>query len=144
MSDPYASHLNVLTTMLNTYQPERVLEYGSGRYSTPLFLARPHIKKLTVVETDFIWRRELVHNNQDPRMTVLVEGNPSPMNYDLIFIDDGISADQRCRTIRAVLSRRHPVVIIHDANVPQYRELIDELADDVMVYKTDPDTAVIL
>ena len=130
--------------MLNTYQPERVLEYGSGRYSTPLFLARPHIKKLTVVETDFIWRRELVHNNQDPRMTVLVEGNPSPMNYDLIFIDDGISADQRSRTIRAVLSRRHPVVVIHDANVPEYRELIDELADDVMIYKTDPDTAVIL
>jgi predicted O-methyltransferase YrrM len=143
VSDRYASHLNVLTTVLNTYKPKRILEYGSGRYSTPLFLARPHVEKLHVVETDFTWRRELVTNHKDDRMTVLVEGNPPPSSYDLIFIDDGISADQRCRTIRAVLSRPHPVVVIHDAEVPEYRELMDELADEVLIYRTDPDTAVI-
>ncbi len=144
MRDRYASHRNVLKTVLNTYKPEKVLEYGSGKYSTPIFLNRPHVKKLTVVESDFTWRRELVYKYKDPRMTVLVEGNPRPMNYDLIFIDDGSTADQRCRTIKAVLSRPHPVVVIHDVEVPEYRELIDELADEVLTYKTDPDTAVIL
>jgi hypothetical protein len=144
MRDPYASHLSVLTTLLNTYHPERVLEYGSGKYSTPLFLSRRHIKKLTVVEQDLVWRQELVYNNHDPRMTVLAEGNPSPMNYDLILIDDGITSEQRCRTIRAVLSRRHPVVVIHDAEVEEYRELMDELAEEVLIYRTGPDTAVIL
>jgi hypothetical protein len=144
VSDRYASHLKVLTTVLNTYKPKRVLEYGSGKYSTPLFLARPHVEKLTVVETDFIWRRELVYNNHDPRMTVLVEGNPPPASYDLVFIDDGVDLDHRCRTIRAVLSRPHPVVVIHDAEVEEYRELMEELADEVLIYRTDPDTAVIL
>lgn len=141
MSDPYASHVQVLNAMLNTHKPKRILEYGSGKYSTELFLSRPHVEKLTVVETDFEWRRRLP---KDDRLTVLVEGYANSMNYDLVFIDDGISADHRCRTIRNVLSRRHPVVVIHDADVPEYRELMDELADEVLIYRTDPDTAVIL
>jgi predicted O-methyltransferase YrrM len=139
--NPYSSHLQVLTAMLNTHKPKRVLEYGSGEYSTPLFLSRPHVEALTVVESDFEWRRKLP---EDDRMTVLVEGFANPRNYDLVFIDDGVNADQRCRTIRDVLSRPHPVVVIHDADVPAYRALIDELADDVLIYNTSPDTAVIL
>jgi predicted O-methyltransferase YrrM len=139
--DPYASHLQVLTTILNTYKPKRILEYGSGEHSTPLFLSRPHVEALTVVERDFEWRRKLP---KDDRMTLLVEGYANPNNYDLVFIDDGVNADQRCRTIRNVLSRKHPVVVIHDAEVPQYRALMEELADEVLIYRTDPDTAVIL
>ena len=139
--DPYASHLQVLTTILNTYKPKRVLEYGSGEHSTGLFLSRPHVEALTVVEQDFEWRRKLP---KDDRMTVLVEGYANPNNYDLVFIDDGVNADQRCRTIRDVLSRPHPVVVIHDAEVPEYRALMEGLADEVLIYRTDPDTAVIL
>lgn len=142
--DRYASHLKVLTTVLNTYKPKRVLEYGSGRHSTPLFLSRPHVEKLTVVESDFVWRRELTTEYRDDRMTVLVEGYANPRNYDLVFIDDGVNADQRCRTIRNVLSRKHPVVVIHDAEVPEYRKLMEELADEVLIYRTEPDTAVVL
>jgi len=141
MRDPYASHLQVLNTILNTHKPKRVLEYGSGEYSTGLFLSRPHVEKLTVVETDFEWRRKLP---KDDRVTVLVEGYDNPNSYDLVFIDDGVTADHRCRTIRNVLSRRHPIVVIHDAEVPEYRELIDELADEVLIYRTDPDTAVVI
>jgi hypothetical protein len=141
VSDPYASHVQVLTAMLNTHKPKRILEYGSGEYSTPLFLSRPHVENVTVVETDFEWRRKLP---KDDRLTVLVEGYCNPMNYDLVLIDDGVNTDHRCRTIRAVLSRKHPVVVIHDADVPEYRELMDELADEVLIYKTSPDTAVIL
>jgi predicted O-methyltransferase YrrM len=140
MRDPYASHVQVLTAILNTHKPKRVLEYGSGQYSTQMFLDRPHVEALTVVETDFEWRRKLP---KDERMTVLVEGYANPGNYDLVFIDDGATADHRCRTIRNVLSRPHPVVVIHDAEVKEYRELMDELADEVLIYRTGPDTAVI-
>lgn len=139
----YHSHLQVLASVLAANRPERVLEYGAGHHSTPLFLARKELKQLVSVEVDLGWREVVEEKYADPRLRVLPKGNPIPSNFDLVFIDDGTHRRDRMRTIRAVLSRPHPIVVIHDCEVPEYAALIDEYSTNYTVFPSDPDTAVL-
>jgi hypothetical protein len=55
-SDPYASHLGLLTRIGPGIT--QVLELGAGQYSTPLFLDRavyPDLKRLVSIEPDRKW-----------------------------------------------------------------------------------------
>jgi predicted O-methyltransferase YrrM len=146
--DPYATHLQVLNAVLNTYKPKRVLEYGGGLHSTHLFLTRPNLESLVTVEPNPEWRSRLESIYPDERLTITASSKLSPTNFDLIFIDNGQDGEQplgaeRRATIRSVLSRRHPIVVVHDAQVPEYATAIEEFSVDYDVYRTDPDTAVI-
>lgn len=134
----YATHLPVLAEVMDRECPARVLEYGAGDISTRFFLAFP-VEHLTSVEVDKDWRGRITTN--DPRHTVLAEGQPDASDFGLIFIDDGQNAAERTETIRAVLLRPHPAVVIHDAEV--YADVIDDLATDYRIFPTAPDTAVI-
>ena len=141
MPDPYASHVRPLRALLIAERPRRVLEYGGGEYSTGLFLSFGHLERLVTVEADEDWRTRLTSMFSDRRHRIVSSGNPSPDDFDLIFIDDGTSAAQRTQTIRAVLSAPHPTVVIHDAEV--YAPVIDEYTQVYEVFPTGPDTAVI-
>lgn len=141
MGDRYATHLPVLTKIMDRDRPARVLEYGAGTTSTSFFLNRPEVRRLTSVEVNQGWRERVT--TDDPRHTVLSGGHPDPEGFDLIFIDDGQDAAHRVKSIRAVLSGPHPTVVIHDAEVPAYAQVIDELATHYAIFPTAPDTAVI-
>ena len=140
-ADPYASHLPVLRALVEMVKPRAVLEFGAGDYSTPFFLTLD-IESLWSVETDPAWAVRAQSN--DTRHTVAAEA-PSLSGFDLVFIDDGKNASDREHTIRNVLKEDHPVFVIHDAEVPEYRAAIHDLASERAVFcaLAMPQTAVI-
>lgn len=135
-SDPYSTHLPVLREVLTAERPKRILEFGGGDYSTPLLLE--HAEELVVVETDPKWRRRLAETYPQAQV---VPRRPSPARFDLVFIDDGENAAHREETIHFVLTRRHPLTVIHDAET--YLGTINRLSVHYEVFNhTHPATAI--
>lgn len=139
MADPYASHLPVLRALLDTYPIRRVLEFGAGPYSTPLFLDSP-LGELVSVEPDPEWQEKV--GTGDERH-VVVPSHDGPLDFDLILIDDGTCEAERNETIRRVLPDKPPLVVVHDAEV--YRSTIFELARDRCLFISflKPQTAIV-
>jgi predicted O-methyltransferase YrrM len=133
MNDPYASHLPVLDELGETVEMRRVLELGPGLHSTAWFLRRPELERLVSLETNEEWFTRIpLHEKLTLRYvgdipTALAEYDLT--DFDLVFVDNGDTATEREPAIRAVLSQPHPIVVIHDAEVPQYRAAIDDFAD---------------
>lgn len=140
--DPYASHLPILRAVLAAYKPKRVLELGSGPHSTPLFLDAG--VKLTSLETDDDWFMQAEERGDfDVRLVENVaESLPALTDYDLVFVDDSDTLDDRLATIRAALSQPHPLTVLHDAEVPEYRAAITELSRCIFVCTVDPHVAI--
>jgi predicted O-methyltransferase YrrM len=138
--DEYATHLPVL----RGYRPRTVLEFGPGLHSTAHFLSLPCLKRLVSIEHNQEWHDRLALKFQDPRWELRrsIPPWPAPRNFDLVLIDDGDTYTQRVETIRWVLKRKHPVVVIHDAEVGAYKELLEGV--DHFVYDAlTPHTAVV-
>ena len=53
----YGTHLPVLKSMLEVFQPRGILELGAGKVSTPLF--HEYGKKLITIETNAQWVQEV-------------------------------------------------------------------------------------
>jgi predicted O-methyltransferase YrrM len=145
---PYATHLAVLTEVVDQSMRD-VLELGAGAYSTPFFLALPKLKRLVSLETSPEWfafvKDDFANTKLDLR---LVESVPEALadmdltDFDLVFIDNGVNAEERGAAIRSVLTQPHPLVVIHDAEV--YGGLLDQLAPDHTVHRDEePWTAVV-
>jgi hypothetical protein len=139
----YGSHLPVLRALLAQLQPHNVLEYGAGLFSTPEFLRRDELVRLISVEPDAAWRSKVAKACKDPRLVLRSELHVDPNFFDLILIDNGECMADRLEVIRYVLSRPHPIVVIHDADVAQYAAAIKELAIYHTTVATDPPTAVV-
>lgn len=141
--DVYETHVPVLEAL--DPPPTRVLEFGAGKYSTKAFLAMDSVSRLVSVETDPSWRKEVRNRYRDKRWELL-DGSEVPdlEKFDLVFIDDGANAQERIPTIVYVLSRKHPRVVIHDAEYGPYRDTIAMFTDDYVVHADyQPYTAVI-
>jgi predicted O-methyltransferase YrrM len=124
-AERYASHLIALKALLATLKPRRILEFGSGLYSTSFFLRSRRLESLVSVEDDPEWA-EQVRANGDKRLVVQPRFDGSLMDFDLVFIDSGRTVEERTKTIRWVLRQEHPVVAIHDAET--YARVIAELS----------------
>ena len=147
MDDAYASHLPVLDLLAQDMEMRRVLELGPGLHSTKWFLQRPELERLVSLETNLEWFNRIPLHE---KLTLRYVGDiPNALSdydltdFDLVFVDNGDSAAEREPAIRAVLSQPHPVVVIHDAEVPQYRGAIDDLVDEYTVSSQTPQTAVV-
>lgn len=153
---PYATHVPVLVALALLVRPRRILEFGSGVYSTSLFLDAaifPDTESVTVLENDAEWyaRLQKVHGD-DPRLhAVRVEGTMAQTagtldctKYNLIFVDDSTSEQLRANTI-AVLSSQagngHPIVI-HDFQVKKYRWAGRRLRNRFVFTALTPQTCV--
>jgi predicted O-methyltransferase YrrM len=141
--DPYASHLPTLRAVLRTYSPKRVLELGTGPHSTSLFIEAG--VTLTSLETSGAWHEKAQgYGEFDLRLVDDVATClPSLTDYDLVFVDDSDNLADRERSIRAVLSQPHPLTVIHDAEVPEYRTAIRELGNGIFVCTHAPHTAIV-
>jgi hypothetical protein len=53
----YGTHLPVLKSIVEVFQPRGVLELGAGKFSTPLFYHQ--VEKVVTVETDHKWIQEV-------------------------------------------------------------------------------------
>ena len=130
--EPFATHLPVLAALAQAVEVRRVLELGSGAYSTPLFLDRgvfPLLEVLHSYEDDREWSTTVLDRvGSDPRLELrLVDAVPDAVpqdlsHYDLIFIDDSQNSVARSRTIRQVAARRpNGLIAIHDFETRTYR-----------------------
>ena len=131
----YATHVPVLIGLAAIRRIERVLEFGSGHYSTHTFLERAvfgDLKALQSVENDPAWAEKIrAEVKDDPRCVVTSVGGPicdavstfDLETFDLILVDDSTSAEERAATIRRLASLHpiHPWIVIHDYEVEEYR-----------------------
>lgn len=137
----YGSHLPALRALSWVMPMRRVLEFGGGHYSTAFFLSV--CEQLVTVEADPKWRAKLATEFTSKRHSVRVEAPTQLRRFDLIFIDDGANARQRVKTIRWVLSRPHPPVVIHDSEHQAYRDAIKAAGHDHIAFDTNPRTELV-
>lgn len=116
----YASHLPVLKALCADLKPRRVLEFGAGFHSTAFFLGLEGLEKLVSVEVDARWELRMRKEFPDERLKLVGHPPEKMEDFQLVFIDDGKNAAEREETIRWVLGRPHPPVVIHDAEVLDY------------------------
>ena len=126
---PYATHMPVLIALAVVVRPRRVLELGSGPFSTSLFLDKdvfPDLETLVSYEDDEEWAPVVMDalgtaTRLDFRMVDEVrEAVPVADldSFDLIFIDDSRTAGERSQTIRTVAAAR-PRGVVVKAFTPQ-------------------------
>lgn len=154
---PYGSHIPILMISGAIFQPKRILELGTGFFSTSLFLdaeAFPSVEQLHSIENDLKWfdqvrsacesdakwRPDMWTGPVDERIRSL-----DLANYDLIFIDDSQDQQSRTKTIQAVFAGKPPCpVIIHDAECWRYRRQVWAHRPYVIFTAFTPQTAVCL
>jgi hypothetical protein len=137
--DKYSTHIPVLRALAKAMPVRRVLEFGSGFYSTCTFLDRaafPLLEVLVSVETDPRWVEQMRRSIHNDRWLCLhsapVEALlPGLDDYDLVLVDDGVVdveidspgySTQRVATIRALANHQPAAVIaIHDYERTAYQ-----------------------
>lgn len=133
--NPYATHIPVLIGLARLISIRRVLELGCGDYSTRTFLnetAFPELSLLHSIENDREWAERTSSSIEKtsrfqltPVETQMSLYIPSirDWNYELIFIDDSLTAAERAETIQQVAQHCHAnnIIVIHDFDVLDYR-----------------------
>jgi hypothetical protein len=132
---PYATHIPVLVGLAAAFLPQRLVEFGSGDFSTLTFLNEmvfPSLIGLSSYENNLSWNQ---------RMEAKLAGNPrvnlhffegrmrdavstaSLAEADVIFIDDSPSGWERAHTVAAVAQAcgERPITIVHDYDLPAIR-----------------------
>jgi hypothetical protein len=131
--------LPVLMGLSSLFTVRRVLELGAGRHSTSAFLDRylfPDLLVLHSLENDQSWLDEVTSEHaHDPRVQFTsVAGamqsalsNLSLGEYDLIFVDDSKTIEERTQTIDAFTHQCPvgPLMVIHDFEQVPYQEAAD-------------------
>lgn len=157
----FGTHLPVLAAL--DPQPQRVLEFGTGYFSTKAFLMMDSVVELTSIEDDPEWR-ERMRWEFGPRGSVWEEYTetdflrwtllsaedevPPFENFDLIFVDDGRDpqGSERLATTEYVLSQPHPKAVFHDVDFQPFLDAIHRLTGGTgyEVYRDlTPHTAVV-
>jgi predicted O-methyltransferase YrrM len=130
----YATHLPVLVGLAKATTIRSVLELGTGQYSTTTFLNRRIFSDLEILhsyENDVSWANSMRRVTEaDSRATLnVVNGSIAAAmsglditDYDLVFVDDSLSADERVKTINTLRDSQPEIsiIVIHDFEVPQY------------------------
>jgi hypothetical protein len=127
----YFSHLPVLRAVGACAMIRSVLEFGAGMYSTPLFLDRetfPNLEKLQCVEHNPEWVRFISNDftGNDHRVA-WCDDHPSwnINSYDLIFVDDGETIEERVDTLsRVCKSLGYPLMVVHDWRYKEYQSVV--------------------
>lgn len=130
--DIYATHLPVLKEIGRVVPIMNVLELGAGSYSTAAFCSGdfPAIRWIDSYETDWGWynqlRKVIVHSaltlNYSNIPLAQVVASIDISVYDLIFIDDGKSKEERVNTILAVMRKKpNSLIVIHDFEQIEYQ-----------------------
>jgi hypothetical protein len=155
-ADSYLTHLPVLVAMSRSRPILRVLELGSGLYSTLTFLDReyfPDLNHIDSLENYKEWADKIVmESGQDDRLKMHAVDQPladvlDQFNldaYDLIFVDDALTREERARTISKIASAKptRPVIIIHDYDMPVYRRAAGSFRSTYRFTALYPNTGV--
>lgn len=155
--NPFATHIPVLVGLARLFPIRKVLELGSGEHSTLTFLDRrafPDLDVLSSFEDDPVWKSKVeALVGDDSRVTFkLVEGLMADAvrevdlaSYDLIFIDDSVTTDQRAATIRTVADKLSgvQVAVIHDFETPAYQHAAERAPFRLCFGSMNPNTGLV-
>lgn len=142
----HASHIPILVGLAQKFTIRRVLELGTGAYSTPLFLNRDifaDVVEVVSVEQDAEWRAkaEAAHGGK----IQLTDVEPTDRTrFDLIFIDSGHAA-QRIQTLceLAATPECKALIVVHDAEYPPYRQEMGKIGEQYDFTTFNPETSVV-
>lgn len=144
----HGSHLPILIGIGTKARIRRVLEMGSGSFSTPLFLNRgvfPDLVELVSVERDPEWTQKTLSSSAgDTRITLTPDEPVDRSKFDLIFIDSahGVERVEALKQLAAQTAITG-LVVIHDSEVPLYREQFNLFPNCLDITAYDPSTAVL-
>jgi predicted O-methyltransferase YrrM len=151
----FATHIAVLAGLARINKIENVLELGCGRFSTLTFAnpdAFPHLKNLRTVENDPQWAEQIrAYVAGDSRVDFVEYGGRicsaiREMNlgqFDLIFIDDSMDADERASTIVRVSQKPGgAIVVMHDFENIIYRRASKRFENVYRFRALNPNTGV--
>ena len=147
----HASHIPALELIASCKEIYKVIEFGSGIYSTSHFLNKNvfrHLTSLVSFESQEEWyasikkqytdnRLNLIHTTEQDSLKASLEYAP----VDLVFVD-GKAATMRVPT---ALNAKHltSLVVLHDANDQQYYEAIASFKYQFIYDEVKPFTAVL-
>jgi hypothetical protein len=132
---PHRTHLPILCALENLYKFKNVLELGSGFYSTRAYLDKklfPNIKKITSYEDNYSWYKIIKNKiKKKSKLKLIYTKNKIENiinkinldNYDLIFVDNSMKAENRIKTIENIIKKKllKQIVVIHDFEYYPYR-----------------------
>ncbi len=132
---PFATHIPVLVGVAAACLPERLVEFGSGNFSTLALLDKgvfPSLLRIESYENDLNWMQQMEAKLAgNPRVSFrFFEGRMrdavSGANHaaaDLILIDDSLSGWERAYTVKEVARTcgERPITIVHDYELPGIR-----------------------
>ena len=153
---PSSSHQPVLAAIAQLFPIKRVLELGSGEFSTAAFLNRklfPHVEHVLSIETNPGWKQHVERFiGPDSRLQIaLVDGdirkNAANFDYqafDLVFVDSGTTPIERATMIEEVAKRHHAsnLVVCHDFEKAVYQEAATAFPNRLCFDALRPYTAV--
>lgn len=131
----FATHIPVLMGLCQMIKPKKILELGPGLYSTAMFTDRsflPGLTNFTSVESEKEWADKVKDFFVEKKESHFILSETGVADYissltekfDLIFVDDSLTTEDRVRTILNVgikSDMQDTVVVIHDFEVPAYQ-----------------------
>ena len=153
----YATHLPVLVGLAQSFKIIRVLELGCGDFSSLTFLNRnifPCLTHLTSLETNEIWLERISKKlAEDSRFnpislrSSMADGleQVNLEEFDLVFVDDSMTAEDRKRTIETIYNKKpdRPFIVIHDFEVNEYRLAAKNFESRYIFKGLTPQTGVV-
>lgn len=131
----YATHVPVLVGVASATRIQRILEFGSGMYSTLTFLNRlafPDVLHVDSVESDPEWMFKIsAAAKGDSRLRMRLVQEPIERvlsdiqldNYDLVLVDSSTEATRRASLIHELAGRHdfRALVAVHDFEIGLYQ-----------------------
>lgn len=155
-ANPYATHVPVLIGLAIILKPKRIVEFGSGIYSTLTFLNNAVFTELTQFdsyENDRQWFMHVVELVPKEHQTSLhlTEGAVHSVveasalqGYDLIFVDDSRNSLQRAETIeRIVECQTSSPILIHDFEHKIYQKATKNVSHMFIFSALNPNTGIV-
>jgi hypothetical protein len=134
-SQPHATHIPVLVGVAAAVLPQKLVEFGSGNFSTLAFTdetAFPSLVHVESYENDRLWMQRMeaklagnlrvACRSFEGRMRNAVSG-ANLASADLILVDDSLSGWERSLTLIEVARNcgERPITIVHDYELPTLR-----------------------
>jgi hypothetical protein len=156
-ANDYATHIPILIALAQQFRIKQVLELGCGNFSTPTFLNQRvfrNLNRLDSFDNDESWIKKVsAHVGDEPRFYPhYIAGSVSSAlfetsleKFDLIFVDDSTSAEERSQTIRKLSARKpaNALIVIHDYEVIDYRAAAADFEHRHAFKAFTPQTAVV-
>jgi hypothetical protein len=136
--NPYATHVPYLVGVVGLTRPRRVLELGSGVFSTLTLVEPslcPSVELVDSYEDDLEWFESMesrLRNNGRAHLHLVSSPIASTIAaidlnlYDLVIVDDSRTCAERSRTLRSVFSQWSSlkVSMVHDFEIDEYQHAV--------------------